>query len=157
VSASRTRAMVLLVAAFAVGIVVGVAGLTMAFRAGKADFVWRGPGGGRGGPGGGGPGAWVAKELGVEAEQRDSIIAIYKRGSAAIDSMVRGNIGAQMDSLWESVRPAVETRRSQTRTDVRAILTPPQQARYDSMNREMDENRKKMRDQSPRGGSRGPR
>lgn len=157
-STSRTRAMLLLLAAFAVGIVVGVAGLTSAFRAGKADFVWRGMGGGRGmgaGPSGG-PGAWVAKELAVTRDKRDSVVAIYKRGSAAIDSIVRGNIGARMDSLWESTRPAVEARRSQTRAEVRALLTRPQQERYDSMNHSIDENRTKMHSQS-RGGPRGSR
>jgi len=160
VSTSRTRAMVLLFVAFAAGLVVGVAGLTTAFRAGKADFIWRGMGGGGRGMMGGGPaggmGAWVAKELDVKAEKRDSIIAIYKRGSAAVDSIVHGSISAPMDSLWESVRPAVEARRLQTRADVRALLTPPQQVRYDSMTQASDANRKKMRDQS-RGGLRGPR
>lgn len=156
-STSRTRAVVLLLAAFAVGIVVGVVGLTAAFRAGKADFIWHGSSGGHGmGGGPGGQGAWVARQLDVAADRRDSIVAIYKRGSAAIDSMVRGNIGAQMDSLWESIRPAVETRRQQTRTEVRLLLTPPQQVRYDSMNQALDANRKKMREQS-RGGLRGPR
>jgi Spy/CpxP family protein refolding chaperone len=153
--------MVLLFVAFAAGIVVGVAGLTTSFRAGKADFIWRGMGGGgRGMMGGGGPsggmGAWVAKELDVQAEKRDSIIAIYKRGSAAVDSIVHGNIRAPMDSLWESIRPAVEARRLQTRADVRALLTPQQQVRYDSMTQASDANRKQMRDQS-RGGPRGPR
>ena len=148
---SRTRAMGLLLAAFVVGIVVGVAGLTLAVRAGKTDFTGSGSGGCRGG----GQGAWVAKELDVAADRRDSVIARYKRGSAAIDSIVRGNIGGQMDSLWESIRPAVEARRVQTRTEVRALLTPPQQERYDSMNHAIDENRKKLRAQSP-GGLRGP-
>jgi len=159
-STTRTRAMVLLFVAFVAGMVVGVAGLTTAFRAGKAEFVWRGMGGGgrgmMGGGPGGGMGAWVAKELDVKADKRDSIVAIYKRGSAAVDSIVHGSIGAPMDSLWESVRPAVEARRLQTRADVRAILTPQQQVRYDSMTQASDANRKKMREQS-RGGPRGPR
>lgn len=152
---TRTRALVLLVAAFAAGIVVGVAGLTTAFRAGKADFIWHGPNSGRaqgGTPGG--LGARVAKELDVKDAQRDSIIVLYKRGSTAMDSIM-GSIRTPMDSLWETVRPMVETRRQQTRTEVRALLTPPQQVRYDSMNQASDENRKKMRDQF-RGGSRGP-
>jgi len=161
VSTSRTRAVALLFVAFAAGTVVGVAGLTTAFRSGKADFVWRGMGGGGRGPNSGGPGgspgAWVAKELDVSAEHRDSIIAIYKRGSAAVDSIVRTGIRAPMDSLWESIRPAVEARRLQTRADVRALLTSQQQVRYDSMTQASDENRKKMRDQSSRGGPRGPR
>lgn len=143
-STTRTRAQVLLLVAFLAGAAVGVAGLTMAVRSGKAGFVWRGMGRGQGGPGGG-PAAWIAKELNVSAEQRDSISAIFKRGAAA------------MDTIFETIRPAVETRRQQSRTEVRAILTPPQQVRYDSMNQAMDENRKKQRDQSPRGGPRGPR
>ena len=117
--------MVLLLVAFAAGIVIGVAGLTTAFRAGKADFIWRGMGGGgrgmMGGGPGGGMGAWVAKELDVKAEKRDSIVAIYKRGSAAIDSIVQGNISAPMDPCgsrcvrrWKLVacRPAPTCARS---------------------------------------------
>jgi hypothetical protein len=133
-----------------------VAGLTVAFRAGKADFIWRGPGGGRGPNGGpGGYAAWVAKELDASAEQRDSIAAIIKRGTAAMDT-VRRTIGPQVDSLFESIRPAVETARQQARTEIRALLTPPQQQRYDSMMQAQDETRKTMRDQY-RGGPRGPR
>ncbi|MES2304914.1 MAG: hypothetical protein V4558_05380 [Gemmatimonadota bacterium] len=156
-SATRTRAMVLLIVAFVAGTVVGVVGLTAAFRAGKADFIWRGQGGSRG-PGGvpGGYAAWVAKELDASAVQRDSIAAIFKRGTAAMDT-IRRSIGPQVDSLFESIRPSVETVRQQSRTEVRALLTPPQQVRYDSMNTAMDENRKKQREQSPRGGPRGPR
>ncbi|MEP6590226.1 MAG: hypothetical protein ABJC19_03495 [Gemmatimonadota bacterium] len=155
---SRNRAMALLFAAFMAGTVVGVVGLTAAFRAGKADFVWRGAAGSRGpgGPQGTGQGARVAKELAVSADHRDSIVAIYKRGGAAMDSIVRNAIAPQMDSLWESIRPMVDARRQQTRVEVRALLTPPQQERYDSMNKASDENRKKMRDQS-RGGPRGSR
>ncbi|MES2124455.1 MAG: hypothetical protein V4503_07170 [Gemmatimonadota bacterium] len=152
---SRSRAMALLFAAFVAGTVLGVVGLTLAFRAGKADFIWRGPGGSRG-PQGNSLGARVAKDLEVSADRRDSIIAIYKRGGAAVDSIVRNGIAPQMDSLWESIRPVVDARRQQTRSEVRALLTPPQQERYDSMVKASDENRRKMRDQM-RGGPRGER
>lgn len=158
-STSRTRAQLLLLVAFVVGVVVGGVGLTMAFRAGKADFLGRGPGGsGRsGGPGGGSVGfaTWVAKGLDASVEQRDSIIAIFERGTAAMDT-IRGRIRPQVDSLVESIRPAVETVRQRSRTEVRALLTPPQQTRYDSMNQAMDENRRKMHAQV-RGGARVPR
>ena len=62
----------------------------------------------------------------------------------------------RIDSLFQAIRPAVETRRDQTRTEIRALLTPPEQQRYDSMNRADDEQRKKMRDQGGRPGAVAP-
>jgi len=57
-----------------------------------------------------------------------------------------------MDSLFQQIRPAIETRREQTRTEVRMLLTPAEQVRYDSMNRADDDQRKKLRDQGPPSG-----
>ncbi|MDX2262163.1 MAG: hypothetical protein SFU84_10760 [Gemmatimonadales bacterium] len=141
---SRTRALVLLVVAFTVGTIVGGVALTGAVRAGKADFVIRG---GRG-PGSGGPGRgydWV-RRLELADSVRDSVMAVARTGECALDSIVRTRIGAQMDSLWESVRTDIETRRAQTRSETRALLSPPQQVRYDSMTKAADENRRRMRE-----------
>lgn len=147
-STSRTRAMVLLMAAFGVGVVAGGAGLTSAIRNGKADFVF--PSGRSPGSNGQGRQDWT-KRFGLEGELRDTVMAISRRGECGIDSIVRDAMGATMDSLWEAVRPAVETRRAQTRTEIRALFSAEQQVRYDSLTKANDENRRKMREQGRTG------
>jgi hypothetical protein len=144
VTTSRTRAVVLLVVAFAVGIVVGGVALTSAIRAGKADFAVRG----ERSPGMGGPwrGPEWMRRLELADSVRDSVMVIARSGECAIDSMVRNRIGVEMDSLWEAVRPEIETRRAQTRSETRALLSPTQQEIYDSMTKATDENRRKMRE-----------
>ncbi len=141
---SRTRALVLLLVAFAVGIVVGGFALTSAIRAGKADFAVR-PG--RGSASGGswrGGSDWM-RRLELADTVRDSVMVVARNGECALDSIVRGRIGAQMDSLWEAVRPEIETRRAQTRSETRTLLSPTQQEIYDSMTKATDENRRRMR------------
>ncbi len=150
---SRTRAMVLLVAAFLVGVLVGGTALTSAIRAGKAGFVFRGGRGMMGGPWAGGD--WT-RRFGLEGSARDTVLAIRRRGEVAMDSIVHARIGLQMDSLWESVRAEIEARRGQTRSEIRALLSPTQQLRYDSMTKAADENRRRMREQGGRGGPGGP-
>jgi len=143
VTTSRTRALVLLVVAFTVGTIVGGLALTGAVRAGKADFVIRG---GRG-PGSGGPGRgydWM-RRLELADSVRDSVMVVARTGECALDSIVRARIGPQMDSLWESVRTDIEARRAQTRSETRALLSPTQQVRYDSMTKAADDNRRRMR------------
>lgn len=147
---SHNRAVALLVTAFVVGVLVGGVALTMAFRAGKADFVFRG---GRGMAWGGAD--WT-KKLDLAGSTRDTVLAIRRRGEHALDSIVRSKIGPQMDSLWESVRTEIESRRGQTRSEIRALLSPTQQQRYDSMTKAADENRRRMRAQGGRGGPGGP-
>lgn len=138
---SRTRAMVLLGAAFALGLVAGGAGMAVAARSGKVEIERRAPQGR-------GPG-WM-RELKLSDEQRDTITAIYRRDEAGIDSIMR-SIRPQTDSLFDLIRPDVDARRAETRREVRALLTPPQQERYDSMVQAYDEQRRKMREQSRSG------
>lgn len=141
---SRTRALVLLLVAFVVGTMVGGVALTGAVRAGKADFVIRGGHG----PGSGGPGRgydWI-RRLELADSVRDSVMVVARNGECALDSIVRSRIGAEMDSLWESVRTDIEARRAQTRSETRALLSPTQQVRYDSMTKAADENRRRMRE-----------
>lgn len=159
---SRTRAVLLLATALVVGVVIGVAGLTSMIRAGKADFVWRGGGswgpgvpGGRG-PGGGrnsGYGQYLDRELdlNLNAATRDSVSAIWKRSEDSIWE-ISGRVAPQMDSLYQIIRPDIEARRTQTRAEIRALLAPPQQQRYDSMVKAYDEQRRKMNEQRRRGG-----
>lgn len=162
---SRTRAVLLLATALVAGVVIGVAGLTSMIRAGKADFVWRGPGGpgGRGPSGGrGGYGQYLDRELdlNLNAATRDSVSAIWKRSEDSIGEIM-DRISVPMDSIYQIIRPDVEARRTQTRAEIRALLAPPQQQRYDSMVKAYDEQRRKMNEQRRRGGAggfgRGPR
>ena len=148
---SRARAMTLLGLAFALGLVVGGASLAMAARSGKAPWL------ARGGRGAGSwqrlrrqPGSQAAARTSIQA-RKDSITAIACRGMAVMDSL-RQQLRPSMDSLFQQIRPAIETRREQTRTEIRMLLTPPEQERYDSMNRADDDQRKKVRDQGPPGG-----
>ena len=165
--ASRSRAMTLLGLAFLLGIIVGGGVIVQAVRSGNASWIWRGRGPGRSN------GGFLAVDrlhLKLDQPKRDSIMAISCRGMAAIDTIlqsIRGErdslnqrIRPKLDSLFQTIRPAIETRRRQTRTEIRALLTPPQQERYDSLNRGDDEQRKKARDQggngSPPNGGGGP-
>ncbi len=143
--ASRTRAMTLLCAAFAIGLIVGVGGLTLAARAGKANWVWRGRASGRQSQG---YGANLDRKLDFKLapSTRDSISAVWCRGQVAMDS-IRQTLRLPMDSLFQLIRPAVDMRREQSRSELRAFLSAPQRQRYDSMVRADDEQRKKMRDQ----------
>ena len=145
---SRTRAMVLLGLAFGLGLFAGGAGMAVAARAGKVEIDRRGSGNRGGGPG------WM-RELGLNDTQRDSIMGIYRRDGQGVDSLMR-SIRPQTDSLYDLIRPEVDARRAETRREVRLLLTPIQQERYDSMVRAYDAERQKMREQS-RSGQGGPR
>lgn len=147
---TRTRAVVLLGLAFGLGLFAGGAGMAVAARSGKVEIDRRG-GNGRGGPG------WM-RELDLSEAQRDSIMGIYRRDGQGIDSLMR-RIRPQTDSLFDLIRPEVDARRAETRREVRSLLTPIQQERYDSMVQAYDAERQKMRDQSRsgQGGSRANR
>jgi hypothetical protein len=162
--ASRTRAMTLLGLAFLLGVVVGGGIIVRAARSGNATWIWRGRNPGRTNPG---FGTTLDRRLKLNLDQprRDSITAIYCRSVAAMDSLrsplrqpmdsLSRLIRPATDSLFQTIRPAVEARRAQTRSEIRALLTVPQQQRYDSMNRAEDDQRKKLREQGgppPNGG-----
>ena len=150
--------MALLGLAFVLGIVVGGGVIVQAVRSGNAGWISRGRGPGRFN---GGFLAIDRLHLKLDQTKRDSILAISCRGMAAIDTILQSiqgerdslnqRIRPKLDSLFQTIRPAIETRRGQTRTEIRALLTLPQQERYDSMNRVGDEQRKKTRDQGGNG------
>lgn len=162
--------MALLGLAFLLGLVVGGGVMVQAARSGNAGWIWHGRTPGR--PNGASYGMSLDRRLhlNLEPAKRDSITAISCRGMAAMDSLrmplrqpmdsLSRKIRPALDSLFQTIRPAVETRRAQTRTEIRALLTVPQQQRYDSMNRADDDQRKKARDQggpsSGGGGGSGP-
>lgn len=144
---SRTRAMALLGLAFGLGLVAGGAGMAVAARSGKVELTkhvatTRGPWG------------WM-RELDLSETQRDTIMGIYRRDGGAVDSLMR-RIRPQTDSLFDLIRPEVDARRAETRRQVRLLLTPIQQERYDSMVQAYDAERQRMRDQN-RSGQGGPR
>jgi hypothetical protein len=145
--------MALLGTAFALGLIVGGASLAMAARAGNASWIWRGRSASRTGAG---YGVRIDRnlKLGLDAARRDSITAIWEHQRRDVDSLQR-SIAPQVDSLFQIIRPAIETRRTETRNAIRALLTQPQQVKYDSMNAADDAQRRKMHDQAVRGGSPG--
>lgn len=159
--------MTLLGLAFLLGLIVGGGVVVQAVRSGNASWVWRGRSWRR--LAGGSYGANLARrlDLNLDLAKRDSITAIACRGMAAMDSIraplsgptdsLYKVIRPTIDSLFQTIRPAIETRRAQTRTEIRALLSVPQQQRYDSMSRADDAQRKKAREQggSPLGGGGG--
>ena len=145
----RNRAFALLAAVFAAGLLIGGVALMVAAKSGKADFVWQGARRGQGGPGGGGQGGWLARELDLDAATRENVDTIYCRAAVAMES-IQVRIRPELDSLFETIRPDVEARRQQTRAEIRALLAPPQQEKYDSINRAMDEGRRRMRENPTR-------
>jgi hypothetical protein len=154
---------------FLLGLIVGGGVVIQAVRSGNAGWIWRGRSSGRSGAGSYGASLDRRLHLNLEPAKRDSVTAVSCRGMAAMDSIrmplrqpmdsLSKLIRPAVDSLFQTIRPAVELRRDQTRNEIRALLTPPQRERYDSMNRADDEQRKKMRDQGgpqPNSGSGGP-
>ena len=165
--ASRTRAMTMLGLAFTLGLIVGGGVVVQLVRTGNASWIWRGRSPGRSGSSSYGLSLDRRLDLKLDQTKRDSISAIACKGLAAMDSIriplrqpmdsLSKLIRPAIDSLFQTISPAVETRRGQTRTEIRSLLTPPQQERYDSMNRADDEQRKKWRGQGgpPQGGGGG--
>jgi hypothetical protein len=166
--------MTLLGVAFVVGLALGVAGLVVTTRAGKADWVWhigRGPNrpGGQREP----YGEQLNRTLQLKLDQttRDTITFLYRRGVSEMDSIFKAqwdssrSLRAKMDTLLVPFRAAVDSIRNDTRRSIRDMLPVPIQARYDSMVKAQDEARRRRRDFGPggsggqggRGGPDGPR
>lgn len=158
---SRTRAMTLLVVAFVAGAAIGGGTLAMLVRAGKAEWFWRmaRPAPGRQGPGRSRPQYGVVLDstlkLGLDQPTKDTISAIWRRGVARIDSIWGNNheMWAKVDSVLQPYRAPVEASRTQTRNEIRALLSAPQQVRYDSLVKAADEMRRRRREQGPGSGS----
>lgn len=162
---SRNRAMTLLTVAFVVGVVVGGGALGMAVRAGKADWVWRNsrPSGGRNASASQPRttyGVYLDSVLGLKLTPaaKDSITAIYRHGVARMDSVNRASsannqeMWLKVDSVLQPYRAPVEASRSQTRSEIRVLLSAPQQERYDSLIKATDEMRQRRRQQGPGAG-----
>lgn len=110
---SRSGAIALLFAVFALGLVAGGVGIRMGDRSRAAPS--RHPTGRE---------AYFARlttELDLSASQQDSIRAIVGRN------------GPAMDSMWQEIRPRFDSVRTAMRAEIRAQLTPGQQQKYTEM------------------------
>ena len=112
---SRLGAVVLLLAAFLLGGLVGGAATSMADRP-SHQHRDRPP-----------PSSYVDRlgtELGLSEAQKDSVRAVLERHQPA------------MDSLWESIRPLLQSERQAIRSQIHALLSAEQQARYIALQRQ---------------------
>jgi Spy/CpxP family protein refolding chaperone len=148
---STTRAVVLLGAAFLLGLVAGGAAMRMMDRSG------------------GRPGnrhdcdvrhqrvCYWAGELQLTTDQQESMLHVYRDGEARMDSLQK-TIRPAMDSLFQAIRPGVDSQRHAIREMIRPLLTPEQREKYDSVNTAMDEQRRQGRERTSGGpsGSGGP-
>ena len=114
-SRSRLGAVVLLLAAFVLGGLVGGAATSMADRQThkhrdrqpRPSYVDR-----------------LGTELGLSEAQKDSVRAVLERHQPA------------MDSLWESIRPLLQSERQAIRSQIHALLSEEQQAKYIALQRQ---------------------
>src|SRR5688572_16272236 len=121
---SRTGALLLLIAAFILGGLVGGAATTLADRGRhprRPSYVER-----------------LTAELALSAAQQDSIQTLLARHQPA------------MDSLWETIRPQFLSERQAIRNAIGALLTPEQQAKYAALQRQ-DSLRRAERDRGRNG------
>jgi Spy/CpxP family protein refolding chaperone len=113
----RRNAVVLLIAVFVAGLVVGVGGVAIAERVGihvlsheqhrgYLDFL--------------------SQRLDLTPAQRDSVRSILERHRPT------------MDSMRAAVAPPFETLRKQIRSEIRAQLTPEQQLKFADLGRKND-------------------
>ncbi len=141
---STTRAVVLLGAAFLLGLVAGGFGMTM--RDGRGDrrtdrdrcdvrnrqvCFW-------------------AEELQLTTDQQESLLNVYRQGEATMDS-VHKTIRPAIDSIYQTIRPRVDSQRLVLRDQVRPLLTPEQRVKYDSTVTAWDEQRRQDRDRGNSG------
>jgi hypothetical protein len=75
----------------------------------------------------------IAAELGLDAAQR-----------ARFDSILIAR-NTRIDSLQLPIRPQMDSLIQAARAEIRTMLTPEQQARYDDLKREIDRNRAERR------------
>lgn len=149
---SRGRAVTLLLAVFLAGLALGVAGLVTATRSGKADWIWR-IGRGPNRPGGMrepyGDQLNRMLKLGLDQATRDTITFTYRQGVAEMDSIFKAQwdssrtLRAKMDTVLMPFRAAVDSSRTRTRRNIRALLPEAARQPYDSMQAARDEARRR--------------
>jgi Spy/CpxP family protein refolding chaperone len=121
---STWRAALLLGAVFLGGVLAGSGGLVLAHRAG----LLAAPGGRRSTE------AYLHRltgDLKLTAQQQDSVRGILERYRPAMDSL-RQDVDARFSALRASIRG-----------EIKGVLTPEQQQRYDELTQRMDAERKR--------------
>ncbi|HEU4761863.1 MAG TPA: hypothetical protein VFS74_06040 [Gemmatimonadales bacterium] len=115
----RRNALVLLIAVFVAGLVVGVGGVAIAERSGihVLPHEQRRAGGYL---------EFLSHRLNLTPAQRDSVRSILERHHPT------------MDSMRAAVAPPFETLRKQIRSEIRAQLTPEQQQTFSDLGRKND-------------------
>jgi Spy/CpxP family protein refolding chaperone len=115
----RRNAVVLLIAVFVAGLVVGVGGVAIAERSGVHVLprTEHRPGGYL---------EFLSHRLDLTPAQRDSVRSILERHRPT------------MDSMRAAVAPPFETLRKQIRSEIRAQLTPGQQQIFSDLGRKND-------------------
>lgn len=91
-----------------------------------------------------------ADALQLSKDQQEQLVAVYRQGEVAIDSIQR-QIRPPIDSIYQTIRPAIDSQRIQLREQVKALLTPEQREKYDSTTTAWDEQRRQNRDRQPGG------
>ena len=122
----KRSAAFLLVAMAVLGLIVGIGGTVVAAHQGVGRLHYHAERAPRG------PNEYLDKltrDLEPTAEQRDSISSILERQ--------RGDI----DAIWREVRPRFDSLRSNVRSEMRVLLNPDQQVRFDEISRQNDQRR----------------
>lgn len=122
----KRSAAFLLVAMAVLGLTVGIGGTVVAAHQGVGRLHYHAERPQRG------PNEYLDKltrDLELTAEQRDSISSILERQ--------RGDI----DAIWREVRPRFDSLRTNVRAEMRVLLNPDQQARFDEISRQNDQRR----------------
>lgn len=122
----KRSAAFLLVAMALLGLIVGVGGTLVAAHEGVGRLHYHAERPPRG------PNEYldrITRDLELTAAQRDSISGILERQ--------RGDI----DAIWREVRPRFDSLRTNVRAEMRVLLNPDQQARFDEISRQNDQRR----------------
>lgn len=104
---------------WAIALLVAVAAAGFALGAVTTDYTHRPPR--REGRGREGYATHLARELGLDSVQTDSVRAILQRYRPA------------MRAVFDQVRPQMDSVRAQMRADIHNVLTPDQRQRFDSL------------------------
>lgn len=89
--------------------------------------------------------------LQLTPDQQESLVRIYRVNEAATDSITH-TVRPAIDSIYQTIRSRVDSQRTILRDEVRSVLTPIQREKYDSSTHAYDESRRKGRDRNAQGG-----
>jgi hypothetical protein len=125
---SKSRAVLLLGAAFLVGGVVGAGTMQLTgdngernFRGANSDCVVRHR-----------MLCYWTEKLTLTVDQQEALLVVYRADEEKMDELQR-SIRPKVDSVFQTIRPAVDSQRSALRDKVRPHLNEMQRERYDSI------------------------